>query len=238
VIVVFVVAEVALHREGLAALLADEQDLRVVGLADGSDDALLDAVDADVFVVDVASESDLGTVRQLVARGKERKVVAVGVPESEKAVLAMVEAGVSGFVLANEGIPALVDALHGAVRGEIRCSPRMTAMLAHRVATLAAMQQRVPVGANLTARELEIVALIDERLSNKEIAHVLQIEVSTVKNHVHNILDKLQVSRRADAAARVRSAFRERRIDRIEVLAAQAREQRVDPRIQRDRFGG
>ena len=61
-----------------------------------------------------------------------------------------------------------------------------------------------PSLASLTAREREIVALIDEGLSNKEIAHDLSIEVTTVKNHVHNILEKLNVRRRADAAALMR----------------------------------
>jgi DNA-binding NarL/FixJ family response regulator len=84
------------------------------------------------------------------------------------------------------------------------CSPRLAATLLRRVAVLAADRAQPRVEARLTARELEIVELIDEGLSNKEIASRLCIEVPTVKNHVHNILEKLDVRGRAEAAARVR----------------------------------
>jgi len=84
------------------------------------------------------------------------------------------------------------------------CTPRLAAMLLGRVATLA-QERRVPSALDeLTAREREVVELLGEGLSNKEIASGLQIEVATVKNHVHNILDKLHVTRRAEAAALAR----------------------------------
>ena len=80
----------------------------------------------------------------------------------------------------------------------------MTASLLRRVAALAAGNGGGLPRAQLTSREREIVGLIDRGLSNKEIARDLGIEVATVKNHVHNILEKLQVHRRGEAAARVR----------------------------------
>ena len=82
-----------------------------------------------------------------------------------------------------------------------------------------------------------MLRLLESGLSNKEIGRALDISLSTVKNHVHNILEKLQVSHRADAAARVRSAFRERRIDGIDVHASGLSGLPVDPRIQRRRSG-
>ena len=95
-------------------------------------------------------------------------------------------------------------------RGEMLCSPRLAATLLRRVATLARGTRRLgPV--QLTPRELEIVELIDEGLSNKAIATRLSIELATVKNHVHNILEKLEVSSRAAAAARVRASSGRRR---------------------------
>jgi DNA-binding NarL/FixJ family response regulator len=86
------------------------------------------------------------------------------------------------------------------------CSPWMAATLLRRVATLAVDRAPSPPEATLTRRELEIVALIDEGLSKKQIAWQLSIEIATVKNHVHNILEKLHVERRTEAAARVRHA--------------------------------
>jgi DNA-binding NarL/FixJ family response regulator len=78
-----------------------------------------------------------------------------------------------------------------------------------RVATLTAERPGLPRSSPLTAREEEIVMLIDEGLSNKEIGQRLYIEVATVKNHVHSILEKLKVSRRTQAAARMRALRRE-----------------------------
>jgi len=237
VILVFLLGGVRLTREGIAALLRGCEGLRVVGAGSPDEEGALEATEADVYVVDAQSPGSLEAVPRLLTRNQQAKVVAVGVPEDEDEVIACVEAGVTGFVLAGEGVETLVQGVEAAMRGEVHCSPQMAAALARRVTALAAVQKGVPPGAGLTARELEVVELIDEGLSNKEIAHVLRIETATVKNHVHNILEKLQVNRRAEAAARVRSAFRERRADRIDVLPSRGRDLPVDPRIQRRRSG-
>jgi two-component system nitrate/nitrite response regulator NarL len=234
-ILVFIVGTVQLHREGLALVLRSQDELRVVGTADPSEGAVLDAVATDVFVVDVASEGGISAVEALHRLDATASLVAVGVEDDESQVLALVEAGASGFVLADEDATALTETLVGAAHGETRCSGRMAAALAHRVTTLAAVQQRLPAGANLTARELEIVDLIDEGLSNKEIAAVLRIEVATVKNHVHNILEKLKVRRRGEAAAHVRAAFRGHRPERIRVLERPSSAGLMDPEVQRGR---
>ena len=89
-------------------------------------------------------------------------------------------------------------------RGEALVSPKITAGLLQRLADLASDRGRGALDVRLTRREAEILDLIDQGLSNKEIAHRLSIAVSTVKNHVHSILDKLDVDRRAEAVARVR----------------------------------
>jgi two-component system, NarL family, nitrate/nitrite response regulator NarL len=231
VITVIVLGQVRLCREGIAALLSEQDGLLVVGSTHSSDENTLEAVTAEVLVLDVAGETGISTVRHLLVRDATTKVVAVGVPEDEDTIMGLVEAGVCGFVLEEENVLALAETLRSAVRGEIRCSPRLAAALARRVNTLAAGQQRVPSDAHLTARELQIVELIDDGLSNKEIASVLRIEVATVKNHVHNVLEKLHVSRRAEAAARVRTAFRERRSDRIQLLHGGVRRRAVDLEI-------
>ena len=130
-------------------------------------------------------------------------VVALGVPEDESEVIACAEAGAAGLVTLEGSLDDLEAMLESVGRGETLCSPRVAAALLRRVAALA--DDHAASGhARLTAREREIVQLVDRGLSNKEIARELQIELTTVKNHVHNILDKLHVRRRADAAARVR----------------------------------
>jgi DNA-binding NarL/FixJ family response regulator len=232
-ILVFLVGEMRLLREGIAALLAKSEEVRVIGGAAPDEDRVLDATQADVFVIDTQSSGSLErVVPRLLTSHRSAKVVAVGVAENENDVIACVEAGVTAFVLADEGVDGLVDGLHAAMRNEVHCSPQMAAALARRVAALAAVQKGIAPGAGLTARELEVVELIDDGLSNKEIARALHIEIATVKNHVHNILEKLHVSRRGEAAARVRSAFRERRVDHIDVLSRRETELSVDPQIQ------
>ncbi len=86
---------------------------------------------------------------------------------------------------------------------KILCSPRITASLLRRVGALAAELRGPSPNASLTAREVEVAELLDQGLSNKEIGQRLNIAVPTVKNHVHSILEKLHVHRRAEAAARL-----------------------------------
>jgi DNA-binding NarL/FixJ family response regulator len=97
-----------------------------------------------------------------------------------------------------------------AVKGEAVCPPRIAAGLFRRVAALSSAssdQASLQSEARLTAREAEVLALIDDGLSNKQISRRLYIEVPTVKNHVHSILDKLGARSRGEAAARVRGGL-------------------------------
>jgi DNA-binding NarL/FixJ family response regulator len=132
-------------------------------------------------------------------------VVAFAVAEeNEEEILACAEAGVAGFVPRDASVEGLKSVLQAATEGHVLCSPRVTAVIVRRVAGLA--NSRFPDAGqfSLTRRESEIVGLIDAGLSNKEIAAQLNIETATVKNHVHSLLEKLRVRRRAEAAAIVR----------------------------------
>jgi DNA-binding NarL/FixJ family response regulator len=97
----------------------------------------------------------------------------------------------------------LETAVELAARGEIHCSPRIASALARRLAVLADDEAPPEPTLGLTARELQVVELIQEGLSNKEIAQQLCIELPTVKHHVHHILSKLDVPRRADVARKI-----------------------------------
>jgi two-component system nitrate/nitrite response regulator NarL len=203
---VFVVGEIRVFRDGLAELLRSDGRVRVVGGGAASEQLLarIDVLKPDVAVLDARPHESLATVRALAAAAPNVKVVAVGVRDNEESVIRCAEAGVIGFVAGDAALEDLVSTIESAARDEVLCSPRMAATLLRHVATLAATNGRTPVEQRLTARELEIVELIDEGLSNKEIATRLCIEVATVKNHVHNILEKLEVRGRAEAAAIVR----------------------------------
>jgi len=204
---VFVAARVRLYREGLAALLDRARDIEVAGTAADGSEALakLATVTPDVVIVDTTLRNGLAQIRAIVAAHPETRVIAFAVPDRPTDVIACAEAGVAGFVTRDASAAELVDTIRRAAKDEIVCSPKLTATLFRRIAALAAERAPEPALHRLTAREREIVLLIDEGLSNRQIAGRLQIELPTVKNHVHNILEKLHVMGRADAAARARA---------------------------------
>ena len=131
--------------------------------------------------------------------------VALALGETESEIIDWAEAGVSAYVTREASIDELVIVIERVTRGEVLCSPKVAGSLFRRVSALATGGQTSPAPVRLTARERQIVDLINEGLSNKEIAGQLVIELATVKNHVHNVLVKLNVARRGEAAARVRA---------------------------------
>jgi DNA-binding NarL/FixJ family response regulator len=210
VIRVLIVADIRLYRDGLAEALARRETLQVAGTAACGEDAItaLDAYRPDVVLVDMAMLEGQGTARTLLEHAPAVRIVALAVPELEREVLGCAELGVSGLVPRDASLDDLVVALECAARGEVRCTPRMAAAILRRLASLAAERGGPRLEVVLTVREREVTELIDRGLSNKEIARRLGIELATVKNHVHNILEKLQVHRRGEAAARVRGRVR------------------------------
>ena len=126
----------------------------------------------------------------------------IGVPDTEADILSCIEVGgVSGYLTKEGSIGDLINNIKAIMRDEALCSPRIASQAFSRIARLAHQVNESWSGQSphLTFREMEIVKSIDEGLSNKEIAVRLHIEVSTVKNHVHNILDKLKLQDRRSA---------------------------------------
>lgn len=205
---VFVLAAVRMYREGLADVLARSGAFDIVGSSAHAQDALaaVTRLRPDVAVLDVAGPGGLEVVRGLRLEAPETRIVVLAVTEIERDIVAWAEAGISGYVTRDGTLDDLVDAVTAAARGEARCAPRISAALLERVHALAAGRAASAGVTSLTAREREIAELLESGLSNKEIAARLHIELPTVKNHVHNILGKLDVTRRADAATELRRA--------------------------------
>ena len=203
---VAIVDDTRLCREGLAHILTREEHVSVAGMAGRLDEslALVRDLRPDVILLRMATSESLLILRAIVEVTPMAKVVVLGVSEGEDEVVACAEAGAAGYLLRDGSVADLVAAIQSVASGETLCSPRIAATLLRRVAVLAAERQSLATLAHLTRRETEIVELIDQGLSNKEIARRLTIEVRTVKNHVHNVLEKLQVHRRGEAAARIR----------------------------------
>lgn len=202
---VFIVAEIRLFREGLAEVLSSRPGFEVAGTAEHHEEALLllRELRPAIVLVDVAQPTALETTRAIVSSAPEVKVIALAVPELEPEVVRWAEEGTAGYVPRDAGLAQLKACVESVARGEALYTPRMAAALLRRIAALAAERRPEPPRARLTFREREIAGLIRDGLANKEIAGALSIEPSTVKNHVHNILEKLDVHSRAEAAVRL-----------------------------------
>jgi two-component system nitrate/nitrite response regulator NarL len=206
-----VIAETRLYREGLAHLLGRDARIAVIGTAAGIESGLTMVFRCapDAVLLDVRMATELHLVGQLIDAAPDTRVIAFGVADEEETVIACAEAGVAGYVPCEAGVEELVSVVTGAIRDEVVCGPRVAATLLRRVGAMARERRGDAPEVRLTARETQIVALIDEGLSNKEIAARLHISLATVKNHIHNLLEKLDVSRRGEAAARARRLRRQ-----------------------------
>lgn len=200
---VVVAVAVRLYRDGLAATLGAHPHLRVDGVA-GTLPEALNAVNRhrpDVVIVDVALDDALGLMRTLRAGDSKSRILAIAVTEEINTILNYVEAGADGFVTANSTVEELVEAVERIVDGELLCSARMAAQLLKRATE---QHVRLPLrGAirSLTDRETQVLSLLKLGRSNKQIGLALNISEATVKNHVHHLLEKMQVSTRGQAIA-------------------------------------
>jgi two-component system, NarL family, nitrate/nitrite response regulator NarL len=203
-----VVAQVRMYEDGLRDAIEADARFRVLGTASGRH-AAIDLIRGlerppEVVLVDVGVEEGLLAVRALRREWPETAAIALAVHEVEADVVAWAEAGAAGLVGREATLARLKDVIESVGGGESLCSPRTAAVLLRRVAALADEQRGSRFPSPLTTREQEIVRLIERGLSNKEIATRLRIELPTVKNHVHSILEKLRVSRRGEAVAVLR----------------------------------
>jgi two-component system NarL family response regulator len=201
----FIADDNRLLREGLASMLAQQQDIIVIGTAASGSKALEQIKDLrpEVALIDIGMPDKDGIeVTQALHRElPEVKVIILGMVDLTDEIMACIEAGAAGYVLKEASFDYLVETIRSVHRGESFCSPGMTASLFSRIAELAGERMpKIPKSSiKLTGRELEVVSLIAEGLSNKEIAQRLFIATQTVKNHIHNILDKLQLHTRLEA---------------------------------------
>jgi DNA-binding NarL/FixJ family response regulator len=205
---IFILSDVRLYREGIAVTLGQTNAVDVLGAGAPPDSfARVAQLLPDVVVLDSSLDDALSLPRRMREVVPGVKIVAFAVSGVDQDVIACAEAGISAFVPRDGTIEDLVSAVHQAMHGEFVCSPRITALLLNRVAALSAGHAKPLDGQVLTQREREIVLLVEHGLSNKEIARKLSVSTATVKNHVHNILEKLQLSRRAEVAARMHPSW-------------------------------
>lgn len=206
---VLVVDDSRLYREGLARLLGERSEVAGVSTADCMDSlvAQLERMRPDVVILNLASRNSAELLHAARAGCPDAKLLVVGVDEEdERSIVDCAEAGVSGYITRSDSLPDLLALIRRVLVGETLVSPGISAVLLRRVRDLAENRGPAHRMAALTAREIQILRLIGLGWSNKDIAQELSIEIHTVKNHVHNVLAKLGVRRRAEAAAVVRAS--------------------------------
>ena len=198
---VFIVADVRIYREGLAESLSTQPQLTVLGTSAGRADARerVRQLRPDVVLIDVATRESLELIGDLRGGLVDAKVLALAVEESAPDIFQCAEAGAAGYVSAEASMAELVKAIERITDGELICPPQITATLFGRISHA----EPLPAGSQkLTSRERQVLGCIRQGNSNKEIAQTLHIAESTVKNHVHHVLEKLAVTTRAQAAVR------------------------------------
>lgn len=207
---VVIASRTRLYRDGLAALLTARGEFEVCGTAASAEEAIHAVAEfgAACVILDSALPLALEATRSILRFGKDVVVLALGLPETDSDILAFAEAGIAGYLGQDGTVDDLVAAIGSAMRGELHCSPQVAGQLLRRLASRAAASVDPDVSSHLTAREAQVLDLIERRLTNKEIAGRLGIEVATVKNHIHNLFDKLQVHRRSEAVSRARRTVR------------------------------
>jgi two-component system nitrate/nitrite response regulator NarL len=201
---VLIAIEVRLYREGIAHLLRQCADIEVVDTV-GSGRELFDRLaelSPDVVLLDTGLPEGVQTVRSLLRQHPGLRIVALGLGDTEPEVLSYAEAGMSGYCTREGSADELLASIRAAADGGFICSPQVAALLLRSLASARPAPSPAAVE-GLTRRERQVMELIARDLSNKQIASALHIEVSTVKIHVHHILEKLRVSRRALAASRM-----------------------------------
>jgi DNA-binding NarL/FixJ family response regulator len=199
-----VLSEDRMLREVLEGALARYDGLEVAAASaagereDGS---------VDVALIDAGRDLPAALSRTWQARDRwpAAKLIVVGLEREDESIVELIEAGAGGYVLQGSSPQQLVEAIRDARQGLANCSPRIVASVLARISVLSRHADSAPALSAtepLTHREREILALLAAGLGNKEAGRRLHITVQTVKNHVHRILQKLQVHRRREAVRR------------------------------------
>lgn len=196
---VLVVDDHAMVRRGLVSYLETEDDIAVVGEASDGAEAirLCEALRPHVVLMDLVMENTDGitATREIKAKFPDTQVIILTSFVDEKLIFPALEAGALSYLLKTTTAEEIVRAIRAAQQSQSIIEPKVASRMVSRIQSAAK-----PPHADLTPRELEVLRLIGEGLTNQEIADTLFIGIKTVKTHVSNILSKLGVQDRTQAA--------------------------------------
>jgi len=204
---ILIIDDCTLYRETLATIFA-ANDIAMPSVAWDLPSlvAALHDISPTVILLSMGTRESKMLLRASVEFSPSTRVIALGLSEDdEREIIACAEAGVAGYHMRTESLDDLLVLIRKVAAGGAFCSPGVSAILLRRLSTLAAQKAPVESELVLTAREAQILRMLEMGLSNRDIGAQLCIAVHTVKNHVHAVLTKLGVSSRAEAAARYRA---------------------------------
>ena len=201
------VTPVRLLGDGLSACIRGRIDIELIAVVRdlvALREAMLSRV-PDLVLIDVTQQIDVLDVRAIAVDWPDVPLVALGLVEQRQHVIRCGRAGFKGYISRDAGADSLCSALQDVIAGRLTCSADISGGL---LRALFHSEELAPSRNEdaLTRRESEVLALIGQGMSNKEIARELDLSVATVKHHVHNLLDKMKLQRRAQAMRRVRDA--------------------------------
>ena len=211
---VLVVDDQELFRRGLTMLLAVESGIEVVGEAgDGVEGtSLAESTAPDVVLLDIRMPKRSGIEACLAIKEAvpSAKIVMLTVSDEEADLYEAVKSGAAGYLLKDSSIEEVAQAVRVVADGQSLISPSMAVKLIDEFKQMSRPEREHVPGLRLTERELEVLRLVAQGLNNKDIAKRLFISENTVKNHVRNLLEKLQLHSRMEA---VLYAVREKLVD-------------------------
>ena len=216
VIRVLIADDQALFRRGLYVVLGTEGGIEVVGEAEDGAEAVAKAEELapDVVLMDVRMPQVNGieAARTIRTVTPSARILMLTVSDEEEDLYEAVKAGANGYLLKEISVEEVADAIRAVVQGQSLISPSMASKLLTEFNSLVRRAEERPQvpPPELTGRELEVLKLVARGMSNRDIADSLYLSENTVKNHVHNILDKLHLHSRMQA---VIYAVRERLIE-------------------------
>jgi DNA-binding NarL/FixJ family response regulator len=196
-----------LLRQGIKTLINAQPDLRIAAASEGNHDTLLQArnLKAQVVLLDLGlrSENGLQLVKTLTKELPQTRIIGMGLVPSQLDIIEIVQAGAAGFILKDASIEDFLETIRSVARGEKVLPPLLTGSLFSHIVEDALRRGKkiVSEAVRMTKREREVIVLIAEGMSNKEIADRLNLSTYTVKSHVHNVMEKLALHSRLEIAA-------------------------------------
>ncbi|MBZ9702131.1 MULTISPECIES: response regulator transcription factor [unclassified Mesorhizobium] len=206
---VAIVDDHPLFREGVTRSLSEIGGFEMVAQGATAQDAerIASTLQPDILLLDISMPGDgLASVAGILGANPGQKIVMLTVSEANADVARALNAGVRGYVLKGVGSRMLAEILHGVAAGETYVSPTLSARLLSDLQSLQPANGRTDRLRQLTGREAEILQLVAEGLSNKEVALRLALQEKTVKHHMTGVLSKLNVRNRTEAALLMREA--------------------------------